>query len=62
MKLDLNIVTKSTEKPRTLGYKVARDLSALEVEMVSGGKGVKCESADSSWCSGCDGRCSVADC
>jgi hypothetical protein len=49
---------------RTLGYKVARALTDLEQQMVGGATSGSrdCQSADSSWCSGCDGRCSVADC
>lgn len=51
-----------TQAPRTLGYAVARELSMTEIEMVSGGGANGCQSQDSSWCTGCDGRCTQADC
>ncbi len=54
-----NSAATTVEKPRTLGFKLARDLSALEIEAVSGGI-VTGESKDS-WCQGCDGRCTESD-
>lgn len=52
-----NVTT--VEKSRTLGFKLARDLSALEIESVSGGR--DSELSKDSWCQGCDGRCTESD-